>query len=75
MVLGGVFDKVDRSLRICFAHGGGSFPMWLGRMEYYPFSLPIARIARLGRAARPARRFRHARFDIRIVPEDGGARL
>ena len=33
MVLGGVFDRVDRSLRICFAHGGGSFAYWLGRMD------------------------------------------
>lgn len=33
MVLGGVFDRIDRSLRICFAHGGGSFPMWVGRMD------------------------------------------
>jgi aminocarboxymuconate-semialdehyde decarboxylase len=33
MVLGGVFDKVGESLRICFAHGGGSYPFWLGRME------------------------------------------
>lgn len=33
MILGGVFDKVPESLRICFAHGGGSFPMWVGRLE------------------------------------------
>ncbi len=33
MVLGGVFDQVPESLRICFAHGGGSFPFWLGRLE------------------------------------------
>ena len=33
MVLGGVFDRVDPALRICFAHGGGSFAMWLGRMD------------------------------------------
>ncbi len=33
MVLGGAFDRIDPSLRICFAHGGGSFPMWLGRMD------------------------------------------
>lgn len=33
MILGGVFDKVPESLRICFAHGGGSFPFWLGRLE------------------------------------------
>ncbi len=33
MILGGVFDKVPPSLRICFAHGGGSFPFWLGRAD------------------------------------------
>lgn len=33
MILGGVFDRVPPSLRICFAHGGGSFAMWLGRMD------------------------------------------
>ena len=33
LILGGVFDKVPGSLRICFAHGGGSFAFWLGRME------------------------------------------
>jgi aminocarboxymuconate-semialdehyde decarboxylase len=33
MILGGVFDAVDPSLRICFAHGGGSFAHWLGRMD------------------------------------------
>lgn len=33
MILGGVFDRVDQSLRICFAHGGGSFAFWLGRVE------------------------------------------
>ena len=33
MVLGGVFDRVGPELRICFAHGGGSFPFWVGRMD------------------------------------------
>jgi aminocarboxymuconate-semialdehyde decarboxylase len=33
MILGGVFDRVPSELRICFAHGGGSYPFWLGRME------------------------------------------
>ncbi len=33
MILGGVFDQVDGALRICFAHGGGSFAFWLGRVE------------------------------------------
>lgn len=33
MILGGVFDTVGEELRICFAHGGGSFAFWLGRFE------------------------------------------
>lgn len=33
MILGGAFDKLPRSLRICFAHGGGSFAFLLGRLE------------------------------------------
>lgn len=33
MILGGVFDQVSDDLRICFAHGGGSFAFWLGRFE------------------------------------------
>lgn len=33
MVLGGAFDRVSKDLRICFAHGGGSFPYWMGRFE------------------------------------------
>lgn len=33
MILGGVFDRVPDSLRIAFAHGGGSFAFWSGRLE------------------------------------------
>ena len=33
MILGGVFDKIGPDLRICFAHGGGSFAFWVGRMD------------------------------------------
>ena len=33
LILSGAFDKLPRSLRICFAHGGGSFPYLLGRLE------------------------------------------
>ncbi len=33
MILGGAFDRLPDSLRICFAHGGGSFAFWLGRMD------------------------------------------
>jgi aminocarboxymuconate-semialdehyde decarboxylase len=33
MILGGAFDRLPRDLRICFAHGGGSFTFLLGRLE------------------------------------------
>jgi aminocarboxymuconate-semialdehyde decarboxylase len=33
MILGGVFDKLPPTLRICFAHGGGSFAFLLGRLQ------------------------------------------
>jgi aminocarboxymuconate-semialdehyde decarboxylase len=33
MILSGAFDKLPRRLRICFAHGGGSFAFLLGRLE------------------------------------------
>lgn len=33
MILGGAFDKLLKTLRICFVHGGGSFAFLLGRLE------------------------------------------
>ncbi|MBF4481389.1 aminocarboxymuconate-semialdehyde decarboxylase [Rhodococcus rhodochrous J3] len=33
LILGGGFDRIDESLRIAFAHGGGSFAFWLGRVD------------------------------------------
>ncbi|MDO5498993.1 MAG: amidohydrolase family protein [Propionibacteriaceae bacterium] len=33
LVLSGAFDRLPSSLRIAFAHGGGSFAFWLGRVE------------------------------------------
>jgi aminocarboxymuconate-semialdehyde decarboxylase len=33
MILGGAFDKLPTKLRICFAHGGGSFAFLLGRLQ------------------------------------------
>lgn len=33
MILGGVFDRCE-GLRVCFAHGGGSFPFILGRIVH-----------------------------------------
>jgi tryptophan 2,3-dioxygenase len=33
LLLSGAFDRLPASLRICFAHGGGSFAFLLGRLE------------------------------------------
>ncbi|WP_068545827.1 amidohydrolase family protein [Thalassotalea crassostreae] len=33
MILGGGFDRVSDKLKICFAHGGGSFAFLLGRLD------------------------------------------
>jgi aminocarboxymuconate-semialdehyde decarboxylase len=33
MILAGVFDRIPPTLRICFAHGGGSFAFLLGRLD------------------------------------------
>jgi aminocarboxymuconate-semialdehyde decarboxylase len=33
LILSGAFERLPRELRICFAHGGGSFAFLLGRVE------------------------------------------
>ena len=33
LILSGGFERLPKSLRICFAHGGGSFAFLLGRLE------------------------------------------
>jgi aminocarboxymuconate-semialdehyde decarboxylase len=33
MIFGGVFERLP-DLRVCFAHGGGSFPFTIGRIEH-----------------------------------------
>ena len=33
LILSGAFEKLPRSLRLCFAHGGGSFAFLLGRVD------------------------------------------
>jgi aminocarboxymuconate-semialdehyde decarboxylase len=43
MILSGAFDRLPKSLRICFAHGGGSFAFLLGRLENAWHHHPIAR--------------------------------
>ena len=42
MILGAAFDKLPRTLRICFAHGGGSFAFLLGRLENAWHHSPVA---------------------------------
>jgi aminocarboxymuconate-semialdehyde decarboxylase len=43
LILSGAFDRLPRTLRICFAHGGGSFAFLLGRMENAWHHHPVAR--------------------------------
>jgi aminocarboxymuconate-semialdehyde decarboxylase len=43
MILSGAFDRLPENLRICFAHGGGSFAFLLGRLENAWKHHPVAR--------------------------------
>jgi len=43
MILSGAFDKLPSKLRICFAHGGGSFAFLLGRLQNAWEHHPVAR--------------------------------
>jgi aminocarboxymuconate-semialdehyde decarboxylase len=42
LILSGAFDKLPSTLRICFAHGGGSFAFLLGRLENAWHHHPVA---------------------------------
>jgi aminocarboxymuconate-semialdehyde decarboxylase len=43
LILSGGFDRLPNTLRICFAHGGGSFAFLLGRLENAWHHHPVAR--------------------------------
>ena len=43
LILSGAFDRLPNTLRVCFAHGGGSFAFLLGRLENAWHHHPIAR--------------------------------
>ena len=43
LILSGAFDRLPKNLRICFAHGGGSFAFLLGRLENAWKHHPVAR--------------------------------
>jgi aminocarboxymuconate-semialdehyde decarboxylase len=49
MILGGAFDRLPNNLRLCFAHGGGSFAFLLGRLENAWHNRDLAR----GKSAHP----------------------
>jgi aminocarboxymuconate-semialdehyde decarboxylase len=59
MILGGAFDKLPPNLRICFAHGGGSFAFLLGRLENAWQHHPVAH----GVCALPPRQYLN-RFSV-----------
>jgi aminocarboxymuconate-semialdehyde decarboxylase len=42
LILSGAFDRLPEKLRICFAHGGGSFTFLLGRLENAWHHHPVA---------------------------------
>ncbi len=43
LILSGAFDRLPSTLRICFAHGGGSFAFLLARLENAWHHHPVAR--------------------------------
>lgn len=43
LILGGAFDRLPANLKICFAHGGGSFSFLLGRLENAWHQQPLVR--------------------------------
>lgn len=43
LINSGAFDRLPKNLRICFAHGGGSFAFLLGRLENAWHHHPVAR--------------------------------
>jgi aminocarboxymuconate-semialdehyde decarboxylase len=69
LILGGGFDRLPRSLKICFAHGGGSFAFLLGRLENAWHNRDIAR----GRSEHPPSHYLDrfsvdsAVFDVRAL--------
>jgi len=68
MILGGAFDKLPTKLRICFAHGGGSFAFLLGRLENAWQHHPVAH----GVCELPPRRYLK-RFYVDSAVFDEGA--
>lgn len=68
LILGGGFDRLPESLRLCFAHGGGSFAFLLGRLENAWHHRDIAR----GKSAHPPSHYVD-RFSVDSAVFDHGA--
>ena len=68
MILGGAFDRLPADLRICFAHGGGSFTFLLGRLENAWHRRDIVR----GRSTAPPSAYLD-RFDVDSAVYDARA--
>jgi aminocarboxymuconate-semialdehyde decarboxylase len=71
MILGGVFDRVSPKLKICFAHGGGSFVFLLGRLENAWLHRDIAR----GQSKHPPSHYLNRFYLDSAVFDDGALRL
>ena len=68
LILSGAFDRLPTTLRICFAHGGGSFAFLLGRMQNAWQHQPIAR----GKSQHPPKAYVD-RFSVDSAVFDQGA--
>jgi aminocarboxymuconate-semialdehyde decarboxylase len=66
MILSGAFDRLPGNLRICFAHGGGSFAFLLGRLENAWKHHPVAR----GHSQHPPRYYLNRFFVDSAVFDD-----
>ncbi|MFT5140253.1 MAG: aminocarboxymuconate-semialdehyde decarboxylase [Lysobacterales bacterium] len=71
MILGGAFDRISRDLKICFAHGGGSFVFLLGRLDNAWQHRDIAR----GHSLHPPSHYLDRFYLDSAVFDDGSLRL
>ena len=71
MILGGAFDRVSPKLKICFAHGGGSFVFLLGRLDNAWIHRDIAR----GHSQHPPSHYLDRFYLDSAVFDEGSLRL
>jgi aminocarboxymuconate-semialdehyde decarboxylase len=71
MILGGTFDRVSPRLKVCFAHGGGSFVFLLGRLDNAWIHRDIAR----GHSEHPPSHYLDRFYLDSAVFDEGALRL